>query len=180
MKKALLFALVGGIILFAWQFISFAMPNLHKASSEYTPLQEEVLEALENSGLEEGMYMLGQPDPSLSGDEYKNGMKPFEGKPWAILNYQAENSASMTMNMIRGFIMTMLISLMFFWVIRQQKDPTLMKRIFTGLAVGIMGFMFIPYTNFIWYKEPDIWAYLADGIVPWIILGWVGHLMARS
>lgn len=178
MKKLLLFSLVGGVILFVWQFLSFAMPNLHKSSMEYTPVQDEVLAALESSGLQEGMYMLGQPDPALTGEEAKKAMDKYEGKPWAILNYQAQNTDKMVMNMIRGFIICMIISGFFFWVIRQQKDPVLTKRLLTGLAIGLIGFFFFPYTGFIWFREPDIWAYLADGIVPWAILGWVGHKMA--
>jgi hypothetical protein len=178
MKKTLLFSLVGGIILFVWQFISFAMPNLHESSMKYTPLQDEVLAALENSGLEEGMYMLGQPNPELPSDEAKQAMEKYEGKPWAILNYQSENTDKMAMNMIRGLIICFIIAYIFLWVIRQQKDPTVMKRVLAGLAIGLIGFFFTPYTNFIWFREPDIWAYFADGIVPWVILGWVGHKMA--
>lgn len=178
MKKTLLFALLGGIILFAWQFLSWAMPNFHQKAQQYTPLQDEVLKALEDSGLEEGMYVLGQPDPGLSKEAYTEAMKNYEGKPWAVLNYLDKNDSSMAMNMIRGFIMMMLVSLLFFWMVRQQKDPTLMKRIFLGLGVGLIGFMFIPYAYFIWFKAPDIWAYLLDGIAPWVILGWLGHKMA--
>ncbi len=178
MKKTILFSLLGGVILFAWQFLSYAMPNLHKASVEYTSFQEDILSAMEESGLEEGMYMLGQPDPKLSKDDQTKAMESFEGKPWAILNYQKENSSAMAMNMIRGFIITIIISWIFFWLIRQQKDPTLMKRIFVGLAIGFIGFFFIPYTNFIWFKEPDIWGHIADATVPWIVLGWLGHKMA--
>ena len=177
MKKTILFALLGAVILFAWQFISFAMPNFHKASAEYTPLQDEVLAALDDSGLKEGMYMLGQPDPELSGDAYKQAMEVYEGKPWAVLNFQMNNSSAMTMNMIRSFIMMILISWIFLWFIRQQKDPTLFKRILAGLAVGFIGFCFVPYSSFIWFKEPDIWAFLLDAAVPWIVLGWLGHKM---
>jgi len=61
MKKSLLFALIGGVIIFVWQFISFAIPNFHKSRMEYSPVQDEVLAAIEKSGMKEGMYMLGQP-----------------------------------------------------------------------------------------------------------------------
>lgn len=178
MKKWILFSLAGAVILFAWQFLSFAMPNLHKASMTYTPLQDEILATLESSGLQEGMYLLGQPDPDLPREAYNEAMKNYEGRPWAILNYQAENNDNMAVNMIRGLLVCLVISALFFWLIRQQKDPTLLKRVLTGLAIGLVGFFFVPYTNFIWFKEPDIWAYLVDGIVPWAILGWVGHKMA--
>jgi len=31
--------------------------------------------------------------------------------------------------------------------------------------------MFYPYSNFIWYKNPDIWAHLADSVVPFALIG---------
>jgi hypothetical protein len=43
MKKHFLFALIGAAILFIWQFMSFAMPNFHKAAQGYTPLQDSLL-----------------------------------------------------------------------------------------------------------------------------------------
>lgn len=178
MKKTILFSLLGGIILFAWQFISFAMPNLHKSSQSYTPLQDEILAAIKESGLKQGMYNLAQPDPSLKGEEMSAAMEKLEGQPWAILNYRESYSGSMTLNMIRGLIITILTSYIFLLLVRQQKDPKLLKRLGLGLGVGMISFFFVPYANFIWFKEPDIWAYLADGIVPWLALGWLGHKMA--
>ena len=178
MKKSLLFALIGAIILFVWQFISFAIPNFHKAGMEYTPQQDEILSAIKDAGLKEGMYMLGQPDPELSTDEMKAAMQSYEGKPWAVLNYQLENSSAMAMNMIRGFIIAFFTALLFFWILRQQKSPTLMNRVLLGVGIGFIGFLFVPYTNYIWFKEPDIWAYMLDGVVPWAVLGLVGHKMA--
>jgi len=53
----------------------------------------------------------------------------------------------------------------------------LRNRLFISLSVGMIGFFFVPYTRFIWYKEPDIWAYFSDAIVPWLILGFIGHKM---
>jgi hypothetical protein len=178
MKKAILFALLGGIVLFAWQFLAWAMPNFHNKAQQYTPVQDVILQAIHDSGLKQGMYVLGQPDPKLSGQESESAMKQYEGKPWAVLNYREKNDSGMAMNMIRGFMMMVLVSLLFFWLVRQQKDPTLLKRILLGLGIGMIGFMFIPYTYFIWFKAPDIWAYLLDGLAPWIILGWLGHKLA--
>ncbi len=178
MKKAILFSLLGGLILFAWQFVSWAMPNFHKNAQEYTPVQDGILQSIQESGLKEGMYVLGQPDPKLARPEYDAAMKNYENKPWAVLNYHERNDAGMAMNMIRSFIMMVLVSLIFFGLVRQQKDPTLLKRILLGLGIGAIGFMFIPYAYFIWFKAPDIWAYLLDGIAPWIVLGWLGHKLA--
>jgi len=180
MKRKLLFSLIGAIIIFAWQFLSFAMPNFHKSASEYTPAQDSILQSLEKQGLKEGMYMLRQPDPSLSQAEQQAAIDKMEGKSWAVLNYHEVNSMSMGMNMFRGFLVCFVISFLLFWMFLQQKEATLLNRIFLALAVGMIGFFFVPYTNFIWYKAPDIFAHFADAIVPWVILGLVGHKMAPA
>jgi hypothetical protein len=180
MKRKLLFSLIGAIIIFAWQFLSYAMPNFHKSASGYTAAQDSILQVIAKQGLGEGMYFLGQPDPSLSQAEQQASMEKMEGKPWAIINYHQTNSMSMAMNMTRGFLVCFVISFLLFWLFLQQKNPTLMNRLYLALAVGIIGFFFVPYTSFIWYKAPDIFAHFADAIVPWVILGFIGHKMAPT
>ena len=180
MKKKLLFSLIGAIVIFTWQFFSFAMPNFHKASSAYTPLQDSILQKLQNLGLKEGMYLLGQADPGLSMAEQEKQMNQYASKPWAVINYQEKMDMRMAMPMIRGLIICFIISFILFWFFQQQKDPTLTNRMLVSLGIGIIAFFYHPYTHFIWYKEPDIFAYLADGIVPWAILGFIGHKMAGA
>jgi hypothetical protein len=178
MKRKLLFSLIGAIVIFAWQFLSYAMPNFHKSAAAYTPFQDSILKMCEKQGLREGMYFLGQPDPSLSMTQQEEIMKKLDGKPWAVINYHETNTMSMAMNMIRGFLICFVISFLLFWLFLQQKDPSLTNRIFLSMAVGIIGFFFVPYTNFIWYKAPDIFAHFADAIVPWVILAFIGNKMA--
>ncbi|MHC1706591.1 MAG: hypothetical protein AB9842_03600 [Bacteroidales bacterium] len=179
MKKRLLFSLLGGVIIFIWQFLSYAMPNFHKSATKFTPHQNEILQKFSELGLQEGMYLLGQPDPSLTEAEREAQYKDLDGKPWAVINYQARNSMDMTMPMIRGILVCMVISFLLFWIYQQQKDPSLMNRLYVSLAIGMIAFFFIPYTNFIWYKEPDIFGHFADAIVPWALLGVIGHKMTK-
>jgi hypothetical protein len=180
MKRKLLFSVVGAVIIFAWQFLSNAMPNFHKSAASYTPAQDSILKVLEGLGVKEGMYFLRQADPSLSFAEQNAYMEKTQGMSWGVINYHETNTMSMAMNMTRGFLVCLVISFLLFWIFLQQKTPTLMNRILLSLAIGIIGFFFVPYTNFIWYKAPDIFAYFADGIVPWIILGFIGHKMAPA
>lgn len=178
MKQKLLFSLIGAVILFVWQFLSFAMPNFHKSANRYTPLQDSILTKLSDLGLEQGMYVLGQPDPSLSHEQMEKSMKELDGKPWAVLNYQKTNNSAMAMPMVRDFLICLVIAFMLFWIFMQQNNPTLVNRLLVALFIGLIGFFFHPYTEFIWYKEPGIFAYFADGIIPWLILGFIGHKMA--
>lgn len=177
MKKWIIFGLAGGILLFIWQFLSFAMPNFHKSANEFTPLQDTLLTTFESLKLEEGMYMLGIPDPNnqdqdmaMKGDTYT----------WASLNYKINDSTSMERPMIRSIIIDILISLILLAFLMQLKNPTLIKRIALSVGIGLIGFFFISYSDFIWYKEPDIFAYLIDAIVPWTILGWLAHIILKK
>jgi hypothetical protein len=178
MKRKLLFSLIGAVIIFAWQFLSNAMPNFHKSAARYTPAQDSILQTMTKLGVKEGMYFLGQPDPAMSRADQEAYMNKLDGKPWAIINYHETNTMSMAMNLARGFMVCFVISFLLFWIFLQQKVTTLGNRLLLSLSVGIIGFFFVPYTNFIWYKAPDIFAYFADAIVPWLILGFVGHKMA--
>lgn len=178
MKHKLLFSLIGAVVIFAWQFLSYAMPNFHKSAAAYTPAQDSILQMCQKQGLTKGMYFLGQPDPSLSMAQQEEEMKKMEGKSWAVINYHETNTMSMGMNMTRGFLVCFVISFLLFWLFLQQKNPTLTNRLLVSLTVGLIGFFFVPYTNFIWYKAPDIFAHFADAIVPWALLGFIGHKMA--
>lgn len=180
MKQKLLFSLIGAIVIFTWQFLSYAMPNFHKSSMAYTPAQDSILKVCQNQGLREGMYYLGMPDPSLNQAQQKAEIEKLKGKPWAIINFHEANSMSMGMNMARGFVICFVISFLLFWIFLQQKNPTLLNRILVSLAVGMIGFFFVPYTGFIWFKAPDIFAHFADAIFPWVILGFIGHKMTAS
>jgi hypothetical protein len=62
MKKSLIGAIVGGIIIFLWQFLSWALINFHKPAQQYTAKQDAVMTIL-NSNLEEGGYIM----PALPG-----------------------------------------------------------------------------------------------------------------
>jgi hypothetical protein len=180
MKNKLLFSLIGAIVIFVWQFFSYAMPNLHKSAMEYTPAQEKILQSLVDAGISEGMYLLGQPDPSMSRDQQAEAMKDFDGKPWAVINYHAKNSMDMAMPMIRGFRVCIVMAYLLFYLFLQQKNPTLTNRLLLSVTVGLIGFFFVPYTNFIWFQAPDIFAHFADAIVPWVILGFIGHKLAPA
>jgi hypothetical protein len=177
MKNFVLFSLLGGGILFGWQFLSWAMPNFHESAVTYTPLQDQILTAIQEAGLQEGMYMLGQPDPSLMQDmaKYEESAAQYEGKPWAVINYKSSNTSTMGTNMLRGFVVCILIAAMLFWMMQQLKTPSLKNHLLLSLGIGFIGFLFVPYTNFVWFKEPDVYAYLLDGIAPWLLLGWLGN-----
>src|SRR5689334_513826 len=62
MKKIVIAAIVGSIILFAWNAVSWMVMPTHTHSFRYTPAQDSILHVLKNSGLTTGAYMIPSVD----------------------------------------------------------------------------------------------------------------------
>jgi hypothetical protein len=180
MKKSLIGALVGGIIIFIWQFLSWTMVNLHQPSQQYTPKQEAILSVL-NDNLEEGGYFLpGMPENS-SMDEYEKLMKESEGKPWATIQYHKAMENNMVMNMIRGLLTNILTVWLLCWILLRINVPNFPTILIASLFIGLIVFLNVPYTNHIWFQSFDLWAHFADAIVSWGLCGlWLAWWLPRN
>ena len=184
MKKAIIGSLVGGIIIFIWQFLSFGFVNFHKAGQDYTEKQDAIMSFLNSQGIKEGGYVMPSAPSSSSRDEMEAAMKASDGKPWARIEYhnKAENNMNaMLMNMIRGFLVNFVIVLLFCWIISKMVNPGFATIFTASLFIGLIAFLNEPYMGFIWYKTFDIWAYFLDAVVAWGITGmWLGWWLRRG
>jgi hypothetical protein len=180
MKKMLIGALVGGLILFIWQFLSWSMLNVHGANNKHTANQDAILEALAENLEEDGMYFLPNVAPGASQEEYQEAMKDFDGKPWAQINYHSSFSNNMTMNMIRGYTIDFLSVLLLCWILLQFSNLTFTNALLSSLAVGFIGYLTVNYLNSIWYEQSTI-GDLIDVIVGWGLTGsWLGWWLRRA
>lgn len=173
MKKLLLGSILGGLIIFIWQFLSFALLELHRPASQYTPKQEEILSFLNTQFTESGSYVVPNYPDDASTQEKQDLSKSSEGKPWAVISYHKTMEADMTMNMIRGFLIDIVMAGLLCWIIARFADRSYANIVMTALAVGLISFFFVPYTNHIWFPSFDLNAYLIDAIVPWTLVGLV-------
>lgn len=181
MKKSLIGAIVGGIIIFIWQFLSFGMINFHKSAQDYTEKQDAIMSFLNSQGLKDGGYVLPNYPENFSRTEIENAMKSAEGKPWAIVQYHSKMENDMMMNMIRGFLVNVVIVFLFIWLLQKMNMASAGTIITAALAVGLITFFNQPYTGHIWYKSFDIWAYFMDAIVSWGLTGlWLSWWMRRG
>lgn len=180
MKRTILAAVVGAIILFIWQFLSWGIINFHEKAQQYTPNESAILSALQASLPEEGGYILPGMPKGVSNEEMEKRMKDMDGKPWASIQYHKAYESDMTMNMIRQFLVNLVVVLLFCWLVQRLNIRTLGNIFLAGLAVGLIVFLNSPYTGNIWYKWFDIWAHFADAMVCWGLVGlWVGILFNR-
>ena len=182
MKKLLIGALVGGIIVFAWQALSWSMLNLHDAEYKQAPNQDAIKEFLNKNLPGEGQYMIPRANANASAKEMEELQKKMlaEKSPWAVVNYHEAYDVDMTMNIIRGLIVSIIAAIFVCWVLIKQNSTFLITFIST-ILIGVAGFLFIPYSNHIWYQTPGATTHLLDTIVAWGLCGlWLGWWLNRK
>ena len=110
MKKSLIAALVGGLILFMWQFLSWGLLNLHYSQNSYTANQDEIYELLRNK-LTEGEYFIKTVPKGASPEQQQALQEDLAGQPWMQIKYHEKWEMNMPMNMARGLIIDIVLSL---------------------------------------------------------------------
>lgn len=178
MKKKIIGALVGALILFIWQFLSWSVTGLHNSQMAYTENQDAILETLAEN-LEEGSYFLPTLPKDATAEEAAQYTKDRTGKPWATISYHEEMSNNMPVNMIRGFVVNFLAVFLLCWILLQFSNLTLRNALLTSLAVGFIGYLTVNYINSIWFEGNTI-PDLIDVIVGWGATGlWLGWWLRR-
>ncbi|HAQ37915.1 MAG TPA: hypothetical protein DCQ58_05340, partial [Saprospirales bacterium] len=178
MKKMLIGALVGGLLLFIWQFLSWSLLNVHGSQQQYTASQDTILEMLSNN-LEEGTYFLPTVPEGTSQEEAQKFMEEQTGKPWAVVSYHGSMADSMPMNMLRGFAVDFLAALFLCWILMKFSNLTFTNALLSSLAVGFIGYFTVTYLNSIWFEGNTI-PELIDVVVSWGLVGvWLGWWLKK-
>ncbi|HET9055674.1 MAG TPA: hypothetical protein VFN30_02385 [Chitinophagaceae bacterium] len=181
MSKKIIGALVGGIIIFLIQFISWAPGEFHKSALQYTPRQDSILSYLGNQLTTEGGYYLPTSSPNATSDEKEALLKASEGKPWVQIFYHKEFKSNMLMNMLRGLLTDIIVVWLFIWLISKMSNISFTGVFMSSLAVGLIVFLNSAYTGYIWFQIFDMYAYLTDAILGWGLTGvWLGWWMNRK
>lgn len=183
MKKMIIGAVVGGIIMFVWQSLSWGPLNLHESQQQYTPKHDTILSFLGSQISEDGAYFLPGFAPGTPRDEMEKQMNDMVGKPWAMVTYHKSMAgmSKMYMNMGRSLLVDIFIILLLCWLI--TKIPSVsFGTVFLGtIGTGIIVFLNSPYTMHIWYGSFDLMAHFVDALVAWGVAGlWLGWWLKRG
>lgn len=181
MKQTIIGTLVGGLLLFIWQFLSWAILDLHRPAQDYTPKQDSILSYLNQHLEKEGGYFLPTVPKGSSADEMQALEKEMTGKPWATIQYHSSYDANMTSNMVRALAVNIVILMLLLRIIQKLTTQTFMEIFALCFLTGIIVFLNTAYTSHIWYKLFDIRAFLIDSLVMWPLVGlWLGWWMGRK
>lgn len=178
MKKLFIAALVGGIIIFIWQTLSWTVLNLHHAGQEYTPKQDSIMAFLGTQFSESGSYLMPRDPDGVSSAEMEKNMAARAGKPWAQIQYHKEMNINMGMNIVRGLLTDIVMVALLCWILMKLTDSGFGKVLMACLITGIIVFLNSPYTVHIWYPKADLNAHLMDAVISWGLCGlWLGKYL---
>lgn len=181
MKKLVIGAIVGGIIIFIWQSLSFTVLNLHAKAFQYTPKQQEIISYLGTQLNEEGQYLVPRPADEASMEEREAHMKSADGKPWAMISYHKAMDMNMGINMVRGLLVDIIAAGLLCWILLRMNLPSFSTIVIASIFTGLIVFMNGVYTGHIWYQTFDIMAHFLDAIVAWGACGlWLGWWLNRG
>jgi hypothetical protein len=179
MKKLVIASLVGGIIIFIWQTLSWAALNMHHASQEYTPKQDTIMAFLNQQFTTEGAYLLPAYPPGTSREEMEKTMSLRTGKPWMQIQYHPSLNVNMGANIGKGLITDIILVGLACWILMKMSPAGFGKIFMACLFIGVIVFLNSPFTIHIWYPKADIGIHLLDAIVGWGLCGlWLGWYLA--
>ncbi|MDR3714298.1 MAG: hypothetical protein P4L51_15885 [Puia sp.] len=180
MKKLAIGSIVGGILIFIWQTLSWTMFDLHRAGQEYTPKQDSIMSYLNSQFAEDGSYLLPSFPKGTSREEMEKQMKGSAGKPWMQIQYHKAMNVNMGANIFRGLIIDIIMVALLCWILMRIHPASFAKIFIACFLTGVIVFINSPYTIHIWYGKADIDAHLADALVSWSLCGtWLGWWLNR-
>lgn len=179
-SKFIVGTLVGGVILFLWQFLSWTMLNLHGDGQKYTAKQTEILQYLGENLEGEGSYFLPTYAPGTSQEDMEKLMASMDGKPWATISYHSAMNANMGLNMFRGLVIDFVAIAMLIWLLLRFANLGMKDAIMASLVVGLISYFTSQYTYSIWFETNTI-PDLIDTVVSWALVGgWLGFWLPRQ
>jgi len=182
MKKWLVGSIVGAILLFAWQYISWAASGLHDKEFKHVSNQDQLMSSLTSSLKEDGQYMLPQASPGASEDEKMKIMEQMNGKPFAMISYKSAYKSDMITPMIRSIFVDLIIVLLLIFLLGRMVTVTFGNVWMCSLAVGFVGWLWYPYTQNIWFQTPIevVTGALMEWFLAYSIVGlWLGFWLPR-
>ena len=175
MKKLVITSIVGGIIIFIWQTLSWTVLNLHHSSQEYTPKQDSIMAFLNEQFSEDGAYLLPNYPKGTSYEEMKKTMSSRDGKPWMQIQYHKALNVNMGANIATGMINDIIIVALLSWILMKMKGSGFGKIFMATLITGIIVFLNSPFTIHIWYPKADLSAHFWDAFISFGFCGlWLG------
>lgn len=185
MKRTLIATIVGSIIIFIFQALSWMVSPIHKHSFKTTDKQDAILSAISSNLTEDGLYYLPMLSPDAPHEEQEKFMNEQMGKPAAAINYMQAAHYDMGSNMACGFILTFIGVWIIVWVLTKASNifNTMGSRVGAVLALAVFVVCRSYLMEWNWMNSPMhyISGQIIDELVSGLLLGlWLGWYLGRE
>jgi hypothetical protein len=179
LKQIIIGGIVGGITLFVWGFISWALMDWHFYTVQHDEGTRAVVENIETQLPKTGVYYF----PPLAADQHDAaGMEEygeqFKKGPHGMIFYTAEHGEMMPpMRLARGFLVDVVASMMA-TILLLMALPNLTgywSRVFYVLALGVFAVMSVHLVDGVFHDMPVSWTtgVALDMTASWLLVGLV-------
>jgi len=185
MKKILLAGVIGGIVLFVWGWLVWAVLPLHEGDFKTLGNEEAVVDVLRSSAAEHAVYAVpGKPQETtgMSTEQRKAMMDEWAKKhqrgPVALIVYSPTGTdPMMTAQMILGLLIMMITAAMAAWFLSRSTAAAsgyIVRVIFCGMLGVFASFVVhLMYWNWFYFPLNYTTAMVADTIIGWLLAGLV-------
>jgi hypothetical protein len=183
MKRAIIAALIGAIILFVYQALSWTVLPVHKDFSRYSKNQDAALSALSANLKRGGVYFLPGLPPGASSKEHEEQTAKMEGKPWAIVEYHPSYHNDMTTSMIKGLLINFFAVLVVALTLNYGAFNSFRSRFLVAAGFLVFAIFMSRLTDWNWWQTPvhALTGEIIDMVVMGLLLGvWMGWFMGRD
>lgn len=185
MKRTLIATLVGALIIFVYQSLSWMALPVHTNSFKRTPAQDSILGTLSSQLTQDGMYYMPMPPEGASHEEAEKMMKDCTGKPWALISYHRALDYDMAKNMIIGLLLNILAAWIVVYILTKAAGifSTFSSRVWITFLIYVLVVAQSPLMEWNWLSSPMhyISGEIIDGLVGGLLLGiWLGWYMGRA
>ena len=181
--RTLIAALVGMIIIFGYQTLSWTVLSVHKNAILYSKDQDAIMVVLSQHLTENCIYNMPAPPPGASMQENKDMMKKMDGKPWASVNYHTSMRVNWMPQMVLGLLFNLVCILLVIMVINRAGIAFATFGSKLALVMTFSIFLVFGGPLMYWnrwdptnYVIPDV----VDIIVGWLLCGlWLAWYLGR-
>lgn len=182
MRRLIIGGILGGIIVFAWGYVSWMFLPWHKPTISKFQNETLVREAVLASSTGAGLYILPNAcaiDPALSPEEQKafreQAHQQYEKGPFIMAIVRPEGVGSMTVQLIRGFVIQLLGAFLITGLLLWANLENYISRVsfVTLLAIAAGVVTYLPDWN--WWGTPELFTLVgfADLVIGWFLAGLV-------
>jgi hypothetical protein len=175
MKRILLGAVVGGLIVFAWSAVIHIATPLGMAGISALPGEEAVLAALRANVREDGFYFFPAAgmSPDMTEAEHEAWVERMRRGPTGMMVVHPQGAEPMmARQLVLELLSDVLAALLVAFGLAHVLAPYGRRVVLVALA-GVFAWLAVSVSYWIWYGFPDVYlcAELVDQVGGWLLAG---------